>query len=370
VKLFSKGVTVVKNLIAGLSWEVGVDLGSNKTLIYLKERGVVLDEATSLARIKKKSWRGLSAPKVKVLGPVAFGLKAKEMKNREPKQIEVVEPIKNGIVSDLEAAEKLVTHYMKLIYEIPSSYPKLFKPKVIVGVPSFVTEVQKRAVRQIFLGAGAREVFLVEQCVLGALALGLNLDKSSGVLMVDIGGGKTEVMVVSSGGVVVGRGIKTAGNDFDEAIINYIKLKYGLMIGQASAEKAKIEVGNMDTEADRKRQIVIRGRDMATSLPKSVKITESEIREAVSMEVSKIVKLVAEVLDETPPEMMEEILNKGIVMVGGGSKLRGIEKLIEQRVRINVEVADEAEMVVIRGLGMLVEDENKTKLLKSLGGVS
>jgi rod shape-determining protein MreB len=359
----------IKGLPSGMSWEVGVDLGSSNTLIYLKDRGIVIEESTTMARLKKKRWTGMSAPKVSLASPVAFGIKAKEMEYREPKQIEVINPIKNGIVADLEGAEKLVGYFMKLVYEIPSAYPKIFKPKIVVGVPSFVTEVQKRAVKQIFLGAGAREVVLVDEAILAAMGLGLSLDKSQGILMVDIGGGKTEVGVLSAGGLVVGRGIKTAGNDFDEAIINYIKMKYGLLIGKSSAEKAKIEVGNMDTKEDSKRQIILRGRDLDSSLPKSIRVNETEIREAVSLEVGKIVRLVSEVLDETPPEMMDDIMKRGIIMVGGGSKLRGIDSLIEQKTKINVEVAEDPELSVIKGCGELISDPKKMKLLKKyLGG--
>jgi rod shape-determining protein MreB len=175
--------------MANFSWEIGVDLGSSNILIYLKDRGVIVDEPTMLARQKKKRWTGLSAPRVKKNLPIAFGFKAKEMLSREPKQIEVVSPIKNGMISDFEALENLIAYYLRLVYEIPSKYPKLFKPRVVVGVPSSINQVQKRAVKSIFLGAGAKEVILLEEMVLAAVGVGLPVDNCSGLVIVDVGGG-------------------------------------------------------------------------------------------------------------------------------------------------------------------------------------
>lgn len=346
-------------LINGFSWDVGIDLGSSNTTIFLKDRGVVIDEPTMLVRQKKKRWTGLSAPKNNFKTPIAFGFRAKEMLNREPKQIEVVSPIKNGVISDLEALENLIAYYLKLIYEIPSNYPKVFKPRIVVGVPSYINQVQKRAFKSVFLSAGVREVVLVESAVLAGIGLGLPIDSSAGLVVVDIGGGKTEVSVVSMGGVVVGRGIKTAGDDFNESIINYIKMKYGILIGFNSAEKIKIEIGG---EVG-----LVRGRDLETGLPKSVKLTNSEIREAVALDMAKIVKLVSLVLDETPPELMEDILKRGIALVGNGSKIDGMASLIESKTKIFTRLVDGGDMAVIKGCGELIQDR---KLLKQIKLVS
>ena len=350
----------VLNFVSLFSWDIGVDLGSSNTLVYLRDRGVVIDEPTMLARPKKKRWTGLSAPKLKNLLPIAYGLKAKEMLNREPAQIEVVSPIKNGIISDLEALENLIAYYLKLVYEIPSKYPKVFKPRVIVGVPSFINQVHKRAVKSVFLSAGAREVILVEQSILAAVGVGLPMENSSGLVIVDVGGGKTEVNVVSMGGVVVGRGIKTAGIDFDQAIVNYVKMKYGILIGPNSAEKIKIESEGMSG--------LIRGRDLETGLPKSIKLTREEVREAISLELSKIVKLVTVVLDETPPELMDDVLKRGIVLVGNGARIGGLAKLIETETKICTRVADEAGLSVIRGCGQLIEDKRLLKRIRLVSG--
>ena len=347
------------HLINGFSWDIGIDLGSSNTLIFLKDRGVVIDEPTMLVRQKKKRWTGLSAPKSSFKGPIAFGFKAKEMLNREPKQIEVISPIKNGIIADLESLESLITYYLKLIYEIPSSNPKLFKPRIVVGVPSYINQVQKRAFRSVFLAAGAREVILVESAVLASIGLGLPIDSSAGLVVVDIGGGKTEVSVVSMGGVVVGRGIKTAGSDFDSSIINYVRMKYGILVGANSAERIKIGIGSSID--------LIRGRDLETGLPKSIKLTDSEVKEAVGLEMAKIVKLVSSVLDETPPELMEDILKRGIALIGNGAKIEGMANLIESKTKIFTRLIDDGGVTIAKGCGELVQNR---KLLKKVNLVS
>lgn len=360
----------LKKFIENFYWDIGVDLGTSNTLVLLKDRGVVVDEATMIARLKKKRWTGLSAPKWKGSVTVAYGSKAKEMLNREPRQIEVVVPIKNGVISDLEAVEKLVAYYLKLIYEIPSSYPKVFKPRVVAGVPGSISDVQKRAVKSVFLAAGAREVILIEDLVLAAIGLGLPIDKSAALMVVDVGGGKVEAGVISMGGVVVGRGIKTAGSDLDAALMNYVKMKYGILVGPNSAEKIKIELGNVwEGESGSKKTAVLRGRDLETGLPKVVKIGEPEVREAVIFEVQKIIKLIKEELDETPPELMEDVLKRGIVLVGNGAKLAGLARLVEKETKISTRVADEPGWCVIRGCEELMENEDLFKKIRIVSGL-
>jgi len=360
----------VVDFLSNFYWDMGVDLGSSNSLVLLKDRGIVIDEPTMIARLRKKRWSGLSAPKWKGATTVAFGTKAKEMLNREPNQIEVVSPIRNGIISDLEGIESLVGHYLKLIYEIPGKYPKIFKPRVIVSVPGTITDVQKRAVRSVFLSAGAREVILIEGIVLAAVGVGLPMAKSSGLMVVDIGGGKTEVGVVSMGGVVVGKGIKTSGGDVDVSIMNYIKMKYGLLIGQNTAEKVKIELGSVwENGSESKKTVVMRGRDLESGLPKSIKVGESEIREAIIFEVQKIVKLIKEELDETPPELMEDLLKRGIVLVGRGSLLGGIDRLIEKETKISTRVVDDAGMTIIRGCEKLMADNELFSNVRMVSGL-
>jgi rod shape-determining protein MreB and related proteins len=230
---------------------------------------------------------------------------------------------------------------------VPSKYPKILKPRVIVGVPSFVNQVQKRAIKSVLIASGAREVVLVEEVILAALGLNLSLESSSGSVIVDVGGGKTEVSVVSVGGVVIGKGIKTAGDELDNAIISYVKMKYGLLIGQNSAQKVKMNLENNG---------LVRGRNLETGLPGEIKLTKSEMLEAISLELGKIAKLVKSVLDETPPELMEDIVKKGIILVGNGAKVGNLKEMIELETKIYTVLTDDSGMAVIRGCGKLVED--------------
>jgi len=355
VRWFKKAVNKVVDIVGVFSWDIGIDLGSTNTMIYLKDRGIVIDEPTMLARPKRKRWTGLSAPKGDLKRPVAYGYKAKLMWSREPRQIEVVSPIKNGLVTDMEGLESLMAYYFKLIYEVPSKYPKIFKPRVIVGVPSFINQVQKRAIKSIIMAAGAREVILVEEVVLAAVGLNFPINQQSGAVIVDVGGGKTEVSVISMGGVVISEGIKTAGVEIDGAIINYVKMKYGLLIGPNSAEKVKIGVENNN---------LVRGRDLETGLPKSIKMTREEVREAASLELTKIVKLVKSVSDETPPELMEDILKKGVILIGNGSRMKDLAQMIESETKICTVLADEPGMAVIKGCGKVVEEIGLLKEIK------
>lgn len=357
-----------EKLRSNFYWDIGVDLGTSNTLIYLKDRGVVVDEPSMIARLKKKRWLGMSAPQNSKVVALAYGFKAKEMFNREPKHIEVVSPIRDGIVSDMEALEMMLNYYLKLIYEVPGKSFKIFKPRVIVSVPSMITEVQKRAVKTLFLSAGASEVVLVENLVLAALGLGMGIEETSGLLVVDMGGGKTEAGIISSGGIVVGKGINTSGEDLDNAIVNYVRMKYGLLIGKPSAEKAKIEIGNVFPKVGDK-STVLRGRDMETGLPETVRITATEMREAIIMEVQKTVKLVKEILDETPPELMDDVLKRGVMLTGNGAKLQGLKKMMESELRVSVEVDSEPGLAVIKGIGDLLQNRNTLNKVRVVTGI-
>jgi len=341
-----------------LGWSVGVDLGTANTLVYVKDRGVVIDEPTVVARLKKRNWVGLGAPRSSSRRPIVFGERAKEMLNREPKQIEVVRPIRNGLVADVEATESLVAYFLGLTYEIPRKYWQVLRPRVIVGTVGEMTDVQRRAIKSVFHPSGIREVVLVEQAVLTAVGAGLPVERSSGLLVVDVGGGKTEASVVSAGGVVVGRGMKTSGSDFDMDLLNYLRMKYGLLVGQNTAERAKIELSGKEESA------VVRGRDLETGLPRSLKIGRGEMAEAVSLNLMKIAGLVNEVLDETPPELMDDILKKGMFLAGNGSRVWGLDKLLTKETGVGVIRADDGGWGVIRGCGELIQDPEKLRTIR------
>jgi len=365
VRIFAAAKNKVDKLMDNFGLDLGVDMGSSNIRMYLLGKGVVVDEPSMVARIKRKRWMGLNSPQAKGLTIIAYGLKAKEMKNKEPARMEVVSPIVGGIVNDLELAERMVSSFLKFIYDIPSKNPKFLKPRVVVSVPCSVSDVQKRAIKSVFKSIGVREVVLVEDMVLAALGTGLPMKNNSGLMVVDIGGGKTEVAVISLGGIVVVRGSKISSEDFDEAIVNYVKMKYGLLIGMSTAERVKIEMGSVWGDEDKK-SLVIRGRDLESGLPKSIRINQSEVRESLVLVGSRIVKLVKESLDETPPELVEDIIKKGIVLVGGGAKIEGMDKLIEEGTKVSTRMAVDPEKCIINGLSKLVEDEEVMREVKKV----
>jgi rod shape-determining protein MreB len=286
---------------------------------------------------------------------VAYGLRAKEMLDREPAQIEVISPVKNGIISDLDAAEKLIAYYLKLIDDIPMGYPKLFKPRILVGVPTNINSVQKRAIKSIFLSFGLKDVVLIEQVVLASLALGLDLDKPSGLVVVDIGGGKTEASVVSMGGVVVSEMINLGGKDLDRDIINFLRMKYGLLIGKNTSEKIKEQMYET---------MIVRGRDLEKGLPKTIKVTKEEVMEAINLSLNKIISLTNKVLSETPPELMQDILRKGVVLTGRSSNLYGLKEMVEKNIKMPVSLDKDSGLSVIIGLGELIDDKSKFEKVK------
>lgn len=348
---YTDGVKWWSKILENFYWEIGVDLGSSNIKIYTKGKGIIVDEPSMVARLKKKK-NGTN----KIL---IYGQKAKEMVNREPKQIEVVAPIKRGVIADLVTAEALVAYFMKLAGEIPSLYPKILKPRVIVGVPGTMSNVQKRAFRTIFSQVGVAKITLVESGVLGVLGSGFKLEENNGVLFLDIGGGKTEASLVSMGGVVISRALEMGGSDFDESIINYIKMKYGLLIGKNTAEKVKMEMGG-----------VIRGRDLESSLPKSIRLRAEEIREATALNVKRIVNLVKVLLDEMPTEMTDDVLKRGVIMSGGGALFSGIDKAIEEEVKINAVVVNNPNYGVVKGEGELLENKNWFQKIKLISNIN
>lgn len=357
----------IDEVIGHLSLDIGVDLGTSTTSIYMKGRGVIVEDATMIARQKKKRWTGLAAPRVRERMPIAYGYKAKEMMSREPMQLEVISPLRYGIVSDVEALEQLLSYYLKLTYEVPSTLPKLFKPRVVVGVPGSITDVEKRAVRSVFMAAGAREVHLVEESILAAMGAGMNIESSSGVMVVDIGGGKTEVSLLSLGGVVLGKGLRVAGNDFDMAVVTYLRMKYGLLVGLNTAERIKIEIGNVGQKTGTK-MMIVRGRDLETGLPKSVKVGEGEIMEALLMKAQIIAKTVSEVMDQSPPELLNDVVSKGVILVGRGALLKGMAELIESETKIPVQLIEDSGMAVVKGCGQLIENRKMLSLVKKVAG--
>lgn len=332
---------VLGKILGPLSFDVGIDLGTANTLVWVKGKGIVIREPSVVARRKKTK---------EIL---AIGSSAKKMLGKATLNIEVVRPLKDGVISDFDATESMLSFYIKKVHESGSVVPKIPRPRVVIGIPSGVTEVERRAVFDAAILSGAREVHLVEEPLAAAIGAKLAVDKPDGILIVDIGGGTTEIAVISLGGVVLGKSIRIAGDEMNEAIINYVRLKYSLLLGEATAEDVKMKIGTCRFEKEKR--YVVRGRDLERGLPKSIKLSNSEVQEALSPIVNEIVGNIVDLLEETPPELMADIMKEGIYLAGGGALLEGIDKVISEAIKMPVNIVDDPLACVVRGCGILLE---------------
>lgn len=340
----------VNNLFGLLSSDMGIDLGTANTLVWVKNRGIVIREPSAVARHKKTK---------EIL---AIGTAAKRMLGRAPSSVETIRPLRDGVIADFDATAVMLAHYIKRVHEGSSVIPRIPRPRVVIGIPSGVTEVEKRAVADASKSAGAREVFLIEEPMAAAIGADLLVEEPEGVFIVDIGGGTSEIAVISLGGVVVGRSVRIAGDEMNEAIISYVRLKYSLLLGEATAEEVKIAIGNCKAQKEEK-YFVVRGRDLENGLPKSIKLSSSEVREALAPAVQEIVRNITDTLEETPPELLADIMQKGIVMAGGGSLLPGVDKFVSEEAKIPVIIAKDPMTCVVRGCGKILEN---TTLINSI----
>ena len=318
--------------------DVGIDLGTASILVYIKGKGVVLKEPSVVAFDRDTN-------KIK-----AIGEEARLMLGRTPGNIVAVRPLRQGVISDFTVTEKMLEHFIR-----KAVGKKTFrKPKIAVCVPSGVTEVEKKAVEDATYQAGAREVFIIEEPIAAAIGAGIDISRPCGNMIVDIGGGTTDIAVISLGGTVVSTSIKIAGDDFDEAIVRFMRKKHNLLIGERTAEDIKIKVGSCypRSEVD---SIDVRGRNLVTGLPKTVTVTSEETEEALKETTSQIVEAVHSVLERTPPELTADIAERGIVLTGGGALLRGLEELLESKTGINTMTAEDAMKCVAIGTGKFVE---------------
>lgn len=340
-----------------ISHDLAIDLGTANLLVAIKDKGIIVREPSVVARHKKTK---------KVL---AVGEEAKKMIGKTPVTIEALRPLRHGVISDFDATAAMLTHYIKLVHERPNRkyLPNIPRPKVVVGIPSGVTEVERRAVQEAALEAGARVCFLIEEPMAAAIGSGLPVEESRGSLIIDIGGGTTEIAVISLGGIVVNRSIRVAGDTLDNQIMAMIRLKHSLVIGEQTAEQVKISIGSVfDTPLD---QTVVRGRDLESGLPKSVKLNSTEVREALSAIVNEIIGGLKEIIEETPPEFIGDIMEQGITVAGGGGRLKGIDKLIAQEIKMPVWITDDPQTAVVRGALKLLSDEHLLSRVKVTGGL-
>lgn len=328
------------NFIYGLfSNDIGIDLGTANTLVYVRGQGIVLSEPSVVA-----IQRGNNLP-------LAVGAEAKRMLGRTPGDIVAIRPLKDGVIADFELTNVMLRHFITKVH----NRKKFVRPRIVIGVPSGITEVEKRAVRDSAIQAGAREVYLIEEPMAAAIGAGLPVQEPAGNMIIDIGGGTTEVAVISLGGIVVSRSVRVAGDEMDEAIVQHIKRKYNLMIGERTAELIKIKIGSAVPQEE-EQSIQIKGRDLVTGLPKVVDVTSQEVREALMEPISAIVESVKTTLERTPPELSGDLMERGLVMAGGGSLLRGLDQLLSKETGLPVALAPDPMTAVAIGTGKTLEE--------------
>jgi rod shape-determining protein MreB len=333
----------ISPLFGFLSSDIGIDLGTANTLVHVSGRGIVINEPSVVAVERRTN---------KVL---AIGSEAKRMLGRTPGEIIAVRPMKDGVIADFQMVESLLTR----LIQIAQKYPLFFlRPRIVVGVPSGITEVEKRAVLESAQKAGAREVYLVAEPMAAAIGMGIPVEDPSGNMIIDIGGGTSEIAVIALYGIVCDASVRVGGDEMDEAIINYLKKNYNLLVGEGTAEKIKMQIGSA-YPLDHELEMEVRGRDLMAGIPHTLKITSAEIREALAEPVNAIVEAVKRALEQTPPELSADILEKGIVMTGGGSQLRGLDELLRQETNLPVNVIDDPLVCVCKGTARILEDMDK-----------
>jgi rod shape-determining protein MreB len=324
-----------------LSDDLAIDLGTANTLVYAKGRGIVVSEPSIVAVNR-------------VTGKVeAVGRDAKEMLGRTPGNIVAIRPMKDGVIADFEITEKMLSHFIHRAHNRST----LVRPRIVIGIPSEVTQVEKRAVKDSALKAKASEVYLVDQAMAAAIGAGLPITEPSGNMVVDIGGGTTDIAVISLAGIVYSKSVRVAGNEMDEALIQYIKKKYNLLVGERSAEQIKFEIGSA-FPLDEPMTMEIKGRDLIEGIPKTLTVTDAEIREALQEPVSIIVNAVRVALERTPPELCADIVDRGIVLTGGGSLLKNLDKRLREETGLPLAMAEDPLSSVVLGAGKMLSDFN------------
>jgi rod shape-determining protein MreB len=335
------------NWLLGLfSLDIGIDLGTANTLVNVRGKGIVINEP-SWVTIDKRTRR-----------PLAIGAHAKEMVGRTPANVIAVRPLRDGVISEFEITQAMLGYFIGKAHQ--QSIVPMPRPRVVIGIPSGATDVEKRAVEDAAMAAGAREVYLIEEPRAAALGAGLPVAEVRGSMVVDIGGGTTEVAVISMGGIVVSRSLRVAGDELDQDIITYIRNKYNLFIGERMAEQVKIAIGSAYPLPEEK-TLMVRGRNLVTGLPESIEISSVEIREGISGSVQVIVDTVKDALDEAPPEVVADLIETGICLAGGGAQLHGLVDRLSEDLHLRVWVAEDPMTCVARGAGMILEDLERYK---------
>jgi rod shape-determining protein MreB and related proteins len=330
------------NWLLGLfSLDIGIDLGTANTLVNVRGKGIIINEPSWVA-IDKRTRK-----------PLAIGAQAKEMVGRTPANMLAIRPLRDGVISEFEITQAMLGYFIGKAHQ--QSIVPMPRPRVVIGIPSGATEVEKRAVYDASMAAGARETYLIEEPRAAALGAGLPVSEVRGTMIVDIGGGTTEVAVISMGGIVVSRSLRVAGDEMDQDIINYIRSKYNLFIGERMAEQTKIAIGSAYPLPSEK-TLLIRGRNLITGLPETIEVSSVEIREAISSSIQVIIDTIKDALDESPPEIVADLIEVGITLAGGGSQLQGLVDRLKDELNLRVWVAEDPMTCVARGAGMILEN--------------
>lgn len=339
-------MSLLDRIYSKFSQDIGIDLGTANTLVYVKGKGIVINEPSVVA-INQKTRQIL-----------AIGEEAKRMVGRTPAHIVAHRPLVDGVISDFEITEQMLRYFIEKVHQ--TNFGFLSRPRVVVGIPSGVTEVEKRAVQDATLNAGARLALLIEEPMAAAIGARMPIQDAAGSFIVDIGGGTAEIAVISLGGIVISKSIRVAGDEMNQNIVQFARDEFNLLLGERSAEEVKIKIGSAYPTKE-KLKTQIRGRDLLSGLPKEVTITEDQVRSALQRSVRIIVNNIKTAVEETPPELISDIMEKGITLAGGGALLRGLDKLIMDETQMPVTIADDPLTAVVRGTGIVLEDLESLK---------
>lgn len=337
---------MLEGIFNKISKDIGIDLGTANTLVYVRGRGIVINEPSIIALNKKTGQI------------VAIGKEARKMVGKTPSHIVVSRPLIDGVVSDFEATELMLKYFINKVKE--ESFTSLIRPMVVVGIPSGVTEVEKRAVIDVAQNAGAREVYLLNEPMAAAIGARLPVEEAAGNMIVDIGGGTAEIAVISLGGIVASRSLKTAGDRMNDDVIKFVRNRYNLLLGEKTAEDIKISIGSA-YPMEKELEMVVRGRDLLSGLPKEVVIGDDEIREALAHSVRVIAGNIKAVIEETPPELVGDIMQRGIILAGGGGTINGLDRLVAEQTGMSVRKMEDPLTAVVRGTGIVLENLKKFK---------
>lgn len=332
---------ITGNFFGNLSKDIGIDLGTANTLVYVKGSGIVINEPSVVA-VNKKTGQVL-----------AIGRDAKRMVGKTPSHIVATRPLIDGVVSDFEVTEQMLKYFIDKVHK--DKFTLFPRPRVVVGIPSEVTEVEKRAVIDATMNAGAREAYLIDEPMAAAIGARLPVQDAAGNMVVDIGGGTTDIAVISLGGIVVSRNLRIAGDEMNEDIVRYCRDEFNLLIGEKTSEDVKISIGSACSQKE-KMQVEVRGRDLVSGLPKEVLLTDEHVREALSRSIRIIINNIKTAIEETPPELLSDIMQRGIILAGGGSLVRGLDRVIADQTEIPVRMMEDPLTAVVRGTGIVLED--------------